>query len=75
MQMNFTFRSYFCAVESLCAKAGCYQACRVEDGEAICSCQEGWILNADQKNCDRKSNIVYTEGIHQKKICHFRFLS
>ena len=47
---------HFCAVESLCANAGCAQACRVEDGKAVCDCQEGWILNADKINCDRKYN-------------------
>ena len=60
---------HFCVVESLCANAGCAQACRVEDGKAVCDCQEGWILNADKINCDRKyNNMKYSCTII---ICDF----
>lgn len=37
-----------------CDGHGCLQGCTVDDvtGEAVCGCQDGFMLNQDGKNCD-----------------------
>jgi len=37
--------------EDPCETKGCMGPCRVTDGEAVCSCEPGWMLAADLVGC------------------------
>lgn len=49
--------------------AGCAQRCHNTDGSYTCSCNDGYTLNSDERNCDGMCYIIVQQSMEEVE-CH-----